>query len=63
MTIHQGDYKPTNKVAAVGIGGTASVLAVYLAKQLFNVDLPPEVSAAIATLIAFASGYIRKEKI
>lgn len=53
---------PTNKVAASGIGGSISVVLIWAVNQFFNIELPPEVAAAIATVISFASGYLVREK-
>lgn len=53
---------PTNKVAAGGIGGSISVVVIWLVVTIFNVEIPAEVGAAIATVISFASGYLIREK-
>lgn len=53
---------PTNKVAASGIGGSISVVLIYLVKTIFNIDIPSEVAAAVATVVSFASGYLVREK-
>ena len=54
------DLTPTPKVAAAGTGGALSIVLIYLLAQV-GVDLPPEVAAAAATLVAFAAGYLRTE--
>lgn len=51
---------PTSKVAAGGAAGAASVVIVFIAEQ-FGVDVPPEVGAAVAALLAFAGAYLKKE--
>lgn len=51
---------PRAKVAASGAAGAASVVIVFVAGQL-GVDVPPEVGAAVAALLAFGSGYVKKE--
>jgi len=53
--------EPTQKVAAAGIGGAASVVLVYILGQ-FGLDVPPEVASAITTLAAFVAGYMTKER-
>lgn len=53
---------PTNKVAASGIGGSISVVLLWAVKQFFNVEIPQEVAAAVATVVSFASGYLVREK-
>lgn len=52
---------PTSKVAAAGIGGSLTVVLVYILGQ-FNIDPPAEVVAALTTLVSFGSGYIVREK-
>lgn len=51
---------PKPKVAAAGGAGAAATLIVFIAGQ-FGLDITPEAAAAIATLLAFAGGYITKE--
>lgn len=53
---------PTNKVSAAGIGGSISVVLIYLVKTIFDVEIPSEVAASIATVISFLSGYFVREK-
>lgn len=53
---------PTNKVAASGIGGSVSVVVIWLVNTLFGIEIPSEVAAAFATVISFASGYLVREK-
>ena len=50
---------PVAKVQAAGFGGALSVIAIWVAAQ-FGVDMPAEVGAGIATLAAFAAGYLKK---
>lgn len=61
-TYDQVSTAPTNKVSAAGIGGAVSVVLMWLFKQLFNIDIPAEVAASIATVVSFASGYLVREK-
>ncbi len=53
---------PTNKVAAAGIGGSAAVVLIYLVHVLLNIDMPAEVASAVTALLAFAAGYLMREK-
>jgi len=53
---------PTNKVSAAGIGGSITVVILFVVKSVWHVDIPAEVGAAIATVISFASGYLVREK-
>jgi len=48
------------KVAAAGIAGALATVVIYVASQ-FGLVLPPEVAAAIATLIAFGAGYLKSD--
>lgn len=58
--MQKSSLKPRPKVAAAAGGGTIATLAVFVAAQ-FGVDMSAEVGAAIATVIAFAGGYLRKD--
>lgn len=51
---------PTPKVAAAGIGGSVSVVLIWAVKYFWNVDVPPEIAAAIAAIVSFLAGYIKK---
>lgn len=46
------------KVQSAGIGGAIATLIVWAA-ALAGVDVPGEVGAAIATIAAFAAGYLK----
>ena len=50
--------KPDRKVAAAGVAGSVTTVVVWAAGQA-GVVIPPEVAAAVATIIAFAAGYVR----
>lgn len=50
---------PTQKVAAVGAAGSATIIVVWIA-GLFSLDVPPEVASAFTALIGFGAGYLRK---
>ncbi len=53
---------PTNKVAAGGIGGSISVVILYLIETIFDISIPAEVAASAATVISFAAAYLVREK-
>lgn len=53
--------KPTPKVAAAGVGGSLAVIVVWVA-GVAGIDVPPEVGAAIALLLSFAAGYMKRER-
>jgi len=50
---------PVPKVQAAGVSGAIAVLAVFIAGQL-DVEMSAEVGAAIATVVAYAGGYIKR---
>lgn len=58
----QPTSQPTQKVAAAGIGGSLSIVLVYIIGVL-GLELPPEVASAITAIIAFAAGYIVRERV
>lgn len=62
MKIDQPTSAPTAKVAAAGIGGSISVVIIYLVKVLFGLDLPGEVASAVTAIVAFTTGYFFRER-
>lgn len=46
------------KVAAAGVSGAAATVIVWVCAQL-GLEVPGEVGAAIATLLAFAGGWAK----
>lgn len=57
----QPTLEPTQKVAAAGIGGSLSIVLVYVI-GLLGLELPPEVSSAATALISFGAGYLVRER-
>lgn len=53
--------KPTQKMAATGTAGAVSVVLVWAA-GLAGVEVPPEVAAAGAVIIAWAAGWFKSER-
>lgn len=49
---------PVAKVTAAGIGGAVATLIIFGAGQ-FGMEIPGEVGAAIATVVAFIAGYMK----
>lgn len=49
---------PVPKVAAAGAAGAAATVLVLLVQAWTGSSLPPGVEGAIATLLAFAAGYL-----
>lgn len=59
----QPTAQPSAKVAAGGIGGSISVVVIWLVNTLFGIEIPSEVAAAFATVISFVSAYfVRSER-
>lgn len=53
--------KPTRKVTSAGVGGAAGIVVVWAA-GLAGLEVPPEVAAAIVTLLSFGLGYLTPER-
>jgi len=52
-----GGIAPRPKVAAAGIAGAATTILIWILNSLMGVEVPPEVAAAITTILAFLAGY------
>jgi len=59
---NQPSRRPTRKVLAAAAIGTPIATIVAWALGLFNVDVPAEVAAALAALIAAAVGWFTRER-
>lgn len=53
--------EPTPKVQAAGIGGATASIILWLIGAFTDVQVPAEVGAALATLIAFISAYMTRD--
>lgn len=53
------DLTPVAKVQAAGASGALAVVLVFVAGQL-GLDVTAEVAAAVATLLAFVGGYLKR---
>ena len=51
---------PTPKVAAAGVSGAVAIILVWIA-GLFGLEVPAEVAAAVAAILAFAGGYLTRD--
>lgn len=49
---------PQPKVVAGGVAGAAVIVLVWAAGQL-NVELPPEVAAALVSVTSFVASYVK----
>lgn len=58
--MNQPTLQPTDKMAATGIGGALAIVLVFVARQ-FNLDVPAEVASAFTVIVAWLSGYMKKE--
>lgn len=56
----QAGSVPSSKVAAAGAAGAVTTVVVWAA-SLAGVDVPPEVAAALTTLIATGAGWLKRE--
>jgi ABC-type sugar transport system permease subunit len=45
-------------VVGGGLGGALAILISYFSKQLFGVELPPEVASAMAVVLIAVCGFI-----
>lgn len=60
--VDQDSAVPTRKVSAAGAAGALAAIVAWAAQTWGGVDVPPGIEAAFATLLAFAAGYIVKER-
>lgn len=58
MTTPNPNPAPDPKVVAAGVGGAVTTIIIWLLVRFAGVETPPDVAAAIATLIAIAAGYL-----
>ena len=58
---NQPTLKPTRKVTAAGLGLPVAMVLVWIL-QASGVAVPPEISAAIGSIISFALAYMIREK-
>lgn len=54
--------KPNTKVAAGGLAGGLSMLVVW-GIGATGIEVPPEIAAAVTTLVTFAVSYMVPEKV
>lgn len=56
----QSPHTPRPKVQAAGVGGAATIIIVAVLGAL-GVEVPEEVAAAVAAVVAFAAGYLVRD--
>ncbi|MFF6951837.1 hypothetical protein ACFZAD_24660 [Streptomyces iakyrus] len=59
--VNQPTAQPTAKVAAAGIGGSISIVLVWVLSQV-GIDMPAEVASAVTAIVSFLSGYFVRER-
>lgn len=59
--VSQKSAAPTRKVMAAGLAG-ALVTVLVGVLNVFNVEVPAEVSSALVTVISFVAAYFTKSK-
>lgn len=59
---NQATAEPTPKVQAAGIGGAITSILLWAVTYFAKVDVPAEVGAALATVIAFISAYMTRDR-
>jgi uncharacterized membrane-anchored protein len=52
---------PTVKVGSGAIAGAIVVILIWLVETFTSVDIPPEIAAALTTIITFATSYLIRE--
>lgn len=52
---------PRPKVVAGTVAGAATVIVVWLAGR-FGLEVPPEVAAAVTTILAFGAAYLKVDQ-
>jgi putative flippase GtrA len=61
QTVNQPTAAPTAKVAAAGIGGSISIVLIWVLNRV-GIDMPVEVASAITAIVSFLAGYFVKER-
>lgn len=57
-----GLQPPTRKTSVGGFAAACSILITWLVRVFTPLDPPPEVTAAIATIVYFITSYLVPEK-
>ncbi len=52
--------RPIKKLETAGIAGAFGVVVVYLAK-LAEIELPPEVAAALVSVVTWLAAYLQRD--
>lgn len=62
ISYNQPSAEPTPKTTAAGIGGAVTSILLWGLTYFGKIDVPAEIGAALATIIAFASAYMTRDK-
>lgn len=54
-------WTPRPKIAAAGTAGALAVIALWIAHRFAGLDVPEDVAAAVVTLLAVGTGYLKKD--
>lgn len=60
--VKQPNAAPTRKVAFTAMAGAAFTVAVWIGKDFYGINVPPEVQGTIHTAMAAAVGYFVKDR-
>lgn len=64
MPNHEEQGNPIkSKVKAAGLSGAIVAIVIFAAERLTEVSLPPDVAAAVVTIVAFVAAYVRRETV
>lgn len=62
ISYSQPTAEPTPKVQAAGIGGAITSVLLWAVTYFAKVDVPAEVGAALATIVAFVAAYMTRDR-
>lgn len=62
VSYNQPSSEPTPKVQAAGLGGSIASILLWIIGSFTAVEVPAEVGAALATIIAFVAAYMTKDR-
>lgn len=52
-------WKPVPKMVATALGGAVATIVIWILSTSTDVEMPPEVAAALAWILAFVAGYLK----
>lgn len=53
--------RPTRKVGAGALAGAVSIIAVWVLRQFFDIEVPGEVASAGTTVLTFGTSFFVSE--